>query len=531
MNPYKQLLQAILSQPYAMVHPQWLAHLFAAARAGNGVIPIDEDSNAVEPETESRVLVLPVRGTIVHHWTDAYDVWGLVTPLDWLMDALDEAATDESISGVLLDIDSGGGVAQGTPEAAEAIYRFRQVKPIEAIANGSAYSAAYYLGAAAGRFSVIGSGGGGSLGTLVMHQDLTGMLDEWGIKIEILRATDAENKARFNPFEPLSDEERERAIGDLDTINARFLGDVARYRGIDPDDIVETTEMGRTFMAERAVEIGLFDGISTVAEALVRLGADPDDVEPEEEEDEDSGLLDGERSADNSAVVATSTTAEVSIETPAGVWERLNLGREDAVHALVDARIEEGDLPEGVEIRSVEVEVREAADVEHALQGSGVEWDALSADLGGFVEEFAPGAFDAHLEDPELRVIWQHDPRSVFGRVGADTALFWDDGEQLRYSADPPDAQWSRDAMESIRRGDVHQSSFAFVVERKQDQKWERRDGVLVRRVLKARLIEAGPQTFPAYQDTRVAVRQAKAFEANQRRARVERERLKLGGL
>lgn len=155
-------------------------------------------------------------------------------------------------------------------------------------------------------------------------------------------------------------------------------------------------------------------------------------------------------------------------------------------------------LPGTVEIRK-DGERRQVA-------GTGIQWNTLSSDLGGFREEFAPGSITI---DDETRVVWQHDNRYVFGRKGAGTAVFTVDDTGAHFVADPPNAQWARDAMESIERGDVYQNSFKFSIPepRKDNQKWEKRDGVMVRTVLKAHIYEMGPQTEPAYPTTTVALR------------------------
>lgn len=141
-----------------------------------------------------------------------------------------------------------------------------------------------------------------------------------------------------------------------------------------------------------------------------------------------------------------------------------------------------------------------------ALEGVALFWNSLSEDLGGFRERFARGAFAESLENDDPKVIWQHDRKQVFGRVRRGTAQIWEDEEGLKYVATPPDAMWAKDALESIRRGDVDQNSFSFLV-LTGGERWNRENGTMVRTVTKARLLEVGPQTEPAYLDTTVAVR------------------------
>jgi HK97 family phage prohead protease len=468
MNVYRTLVRAIASQRVAHMDPRYLASLLAAAQDSWDTAPIGDHAEAVEPEMGSGVLVFQVRGTIVHHWTDGFDSFGMVTPTDWLVDALNEAATNEAVRGVVLDIDSGGGMAVGTPEAAEAIYRFRDVKPIWAVANGGAYSAAYYLAAAAGRLLVTPSGGVGSIGTLTMHEDITEMLANIGVKVEILRATEAENKARFNPFESLTDEERAVVVEELDTRNGQFLSDVARYRGMEPESVAEVSELGRTFLAPAAVAIGLADGVMTLRDAVAEMSAMVG-VPPETDGGTDVGARSG---------------AGVGVEVR-------NLGAD-----------------QGSEVRTA------GAGGKERLEGSALNYGSLSADMGGWQETFEPGAFAGSIAEDDLRVIWQHDPRCVFGRVKAGTARIWEDGGTVRYTAEPPDAQWARDAMESVRRGDVDQNSFKFRVF-PGGQRWERRGGMDTRIISKAQLMEVGPQTNPAYTDTTAAVRSLEAWRGS----------------
>lgn len=147
------------------------------------------------------------------------------------------------------------------------------------------------------------------------------------------------------------------------------------------------------------------------------------------------------------------------------------------------------------------------------IEGYAVKWDSPSRDLGGFVEEFERGAFTETIIEDDIRVQWQHDPRYVFGRMKAGTAEVWEDDVGLGFRAYPPDAQWARDAIESIRRGDVDQNSFKFGV-KPNGERWSHRDGMRIRTIVSAYLREVGPQTEPAYEDTEVALRSMADWEA-----------------
>ena len=153
------------------------------------------------------------------------------------------------------------------------------------------------------------------------------------------------------------------------------------------------------------------------------------------------------------------------------------------------------------------VELRQEGDAAPVLVGTAIQWDTWSVDLGGFKERFARGAV---AWDKDFRVIDQHDNTRVWGRMGAGTARLTIDDFGAHYEADPPDTQWARDSMASIKRSDIYQNSFSFCVAEpvEQNQVWGLEpDGTTTRTVLRAHVYEMGPQTTPAYPTTSVALR------------------------
>jgi HK97 family phage prohead protease len=139
------------------------------------------------------------------------------------------------------------------------------------------------------------------------------------------------------------------------------------------------------------------------------------------------------------------------------------------------------------------------------LNGYAAVFDELSVLLyGAFREKIDRGAFASSLGD-DVRALWNHDTNLVLGRTKAGTLALAEDSHGLRVEIDPPNTQAGRDAVESIRRGDVDQMSFAFDV---LEDTWDQDDaGVLIRTLRKVKLYEVSPVTFPAYQATEVSAR------------------------
>lgn len=138
------------------------------------------------------------------------------------------------------------------------------------------------------------------------------------------------------------------------------------------------------------------------------------------------------------------------------------------------------------------------------LVGHAAVFNELSEDLGGFREKIDPGAFDDTLE-ADVRALKNHDPNLILGRTKAGTLDLRVDEKGLVYEVRLPNTQYAHDLAESVRRGDISQSSFAF---RAVGDKWEKVDGENIRTVTQAELIDVSPVTYAAYEATDTSVAQ-----------------------
>lgn len=145
------------------------------------------------------------------------------------------------------------------------------------------------------------------------------------------------------------------------------------------------------------------------------------------------------------------------------------------------------------------------ADGKPKVSGHAAVFNSMSEDLGGFREIIAPGCFTETVSEDDIRALWNHDTNIVLGRNKSGTLELFEDERGLGFNLMPPDTQLVKDmCLSPISRGDVSQCSFRF---RTISDKWEIRDGEHIRTVLKARVSEISPVTFPAYGSTEVALR------------------------
>lgn len=149
------------------------------------------------------------------------------------------------------------------------------------------------------------------------------------------------------------------------------------------------------------------------------------------------------------------------------------------------------------------VEVR-ATDT-RKIGGYAAKFNALSRNLGGFVERIDPGFFAKSEGDgwPEVMARYNHDDNRLLGTTDAGTLRLVVDGTGLDYEADVPASR--EDVMELVRRGDVRRSSFAF---RTFEDDWSATpEGFPLRTLLSGALVDVAPVNSPAYMDTSTGLR------------------------
>jgi len=132
----------------------------------------------------------------------------------------------------------------------------------------------------------------------------------------------------------------------------------------------------------------------------------------------------------------------------------------------------------------------------NTIRGYAAVYNSDSEWMGGFYEQIETGAFDEVLND-DVRAYFNHDENLLLGRVSSGTLRISTDKRGLFYEVDLPKTSYANDLVELMQRGDVNQSSFAFLIER---DRWEQRDGVTYRIIEKvSRLIDVSPVSMPAY--------------------------------
>ena len=140
--------------------------------------------------------------------------------------------------------------------------------------------------------------------------------------------------------------------------------------------------------------------------------------------------------------------------------------------------------------------------VEHndnVIRGYAAVYNSDSEWMGGFYEQIEMGAFD-DVMDNDVRAYLNHDENLLLGRVSSGTLRIGTDKRGLFYEVDLPNTTYANDLVELMKRGDINQSSFAFLIG---EDRWEQRDGKTYRIISKvSRLLDVSPVAQPAYPDS-----------------------------
>lgn len=289
MKNYHRLASMIFNTPQ-MVRDDWLdmAVTWANQSMNLNIVNLtvggqlqamhDDDDPAIEAASpserrlqaarETGVYVLPIHGALVSR-SAHLDMCTTMTSYEDIRGQLQSALNDGSVEHIALDIDSPGGSATGMIDLASEIYAARNLKPITAIVNFSAYSAAYGLASAASEIVLSNSSGVGSIGVIARHVDMSKRYESEGVKITTIFA--GARKADLSSDAPLSEEAAAWLTELVQQNYAEFTDMVARNRGLTVA-AVRGTEAG-VYFGQQGIALGLADRIEPPQAAINRIAA------------------------------------------------------------------------------------------------------------------------------------------------------------------------------------------------------------------------------------------------------------------
>lgn len=258
------VMRRFVDRPLALL-PSHATLILDALQGGNlaGLALSEAIADNRPYDVVNGVAVIVVSGILVHERTW---FWG-ETDYASISKAIVAAVQDAEVEAIVLLVKSPGGEVAGCFDLADGIYGLRGIKPIWAILDEYAYSAAYALACAADRIIVPRTGGTGSIGVITMHMDVTKMLEQWGVKVTTIQF--GARKSDSYPTTPLSDEARASLQADCDVMGGMFVDLVARNRGLSATKVRGTE--AACFLGAAGVEQGLADAVMAPDAAFLSL--------------------------------------------------------------------------------------------------------------------------------------------------------------------------------------------------------------------------------------------------------------------
>jgi capsid assembly protease len=235
------------------IHANDIAAVFGKTK------PLSKD--APPYAVQNSIAILPIDGTLAYKTSGLQPECGM-TGYNGIQARLAAANADQSVLGIMIQADSGGGEVSGVHEAAQAIAN--SAKPVRVHADRLAASAMYWLGSQASHFSVSKSATIGSIGVYTEHTDLSAALDKAGIKKTPIFS--GASKADGSPYAAPTKEFIAATQNRVDAIRQEFAAEVAKGRGLSIETVLATE--AKTYRGAQAVDAGLADAVMTFDQAM-----------------------------------------------------------------------------------------------------------------------------------------------------------------------------------------------------------------------------------------------------------------------
>jgi capsid assembly protease len=205
------------------------------------------------------IAVIEISGVLIHRGGWIGQSSGQ-TSYEGIAAQIEAAAGDPAVRGLALEIDSFGGEVAGVFDLADRIRAIRGSKPVWAFVAEHAFSAGYALASQADHILLPRTGALGSIGVVVLHADLSGQLDQDGVRVTLVHS--GRHKVDGNPYQPLPEAVHDDIQREIDVLRFLFAETVAAGRtGKISQEAAMATEAA-TYRGAEAVAAGLADEVT-----------------------------------------------------------------------------------------------------------------------------------------------------------------------------------------------------------------------------------------------------------------------------
>ena len=195
-------------------------------------------------------------------------VEGTIADSDKLVSWIRQLEDDDSVKGVLVRINSPGGLVAPSQEIYAELRRASDKKPVVASMDSFAASGGYYIAAAADHIVANPGSLTGSIGVKLEMYNIQELVRKVGISE--IQVTSGDMKGAGSPMQKLSPQQRNYFESLVKDMHDQFVSDVADARDM-PKDQVQALADGRAYTGRQALELGLVDELGGLYDALETL--------------------------------------------------------------------------------------------------------------------------------------------------------------------------------------------------------------------------------------------------------------------
>lgn len=243
----------------------WMTVPFLMAAGGastqsNGVIETFESGDA---SASRKVAIIDIVGTISPPLTGS------------VLDQIEAAKDDDDVVGVMLRIDSPGGLVADSHQIYHRLIELSNAKPVYASFGRLAASGGYYVAMGVGQKGRIYSEPTtwtGSIGVIIPHYEVDQLADKWGVEVKPL--TTGPFKDALSPFKDIGPEEMKLWEEIITDAYDRFVGVIDTNRTELAEADVRAAATGQIFTSQQALDRKLVDAIGFEEEAVDALIAE-----------------------------------------------------------------------------------------------------------------------------------------------------------------------------------------------------------------------------------------------------------------
>lgn len=211
------------------------------------------------------VALLPVLGPIFPRANMMTQVSG-ATSLAQASQDLVAAWDDTSVDSILHVIDSPGGAVSGLAAFADMIYEGRARKPMAAYVTGTGASAAYWIAASSPRITLAKTALMGSVGVVAGVSKQVAPDRDGYRTIEVVSSNAPKKRVDVTTEEGYAE-----IRTNLDSLEAHFIADIARGRGVTKEKVLADFGQGGCFVGKEVVAAGMADGVESFDKALSHM--------------------------------------------------------------------------------------------------------------------------------------------------------------------------------------------------------------------------------------------------------------------